>query len=80
MSEAAKRVLEGRISQMLLNEFSGWELVQAGIPTEQFSESSTFFDEWDDTTTRIRPSRWNEKTCTEHALKVEDGMKQENII
>ena len=62
MSDMAKRVLEGRISKMLLNEFNGWELVRAGIPNEQFSETSTHSDEWDDTTTRIRPSRWNEKT------------------
>ena len=80
ISESAKRVLEARISQMLLNEFNGWELVQSGAPTEQFADSSTFSDEWEDCTTRIRPSSWNERTCTEHALKIEDGIRQENII
>ena len=80
MSEAAKRVLEGRISEMLLNEFQGWELVQTGTPNVKFPESSTHSDEWETTVPRPKPGIWNERVCTEHALKVEDGIKQEEII
>ena len=52
MSEAAKRVLEGRILEMLLNEFQGWELVQTGTPNVKFPESSTHSDEWGTTAPR----------------------------
>ena len=80
MSEAAKRVLEARILEMLLNKFQGWELVRTGIPHVTFPESSTHSDEWDNTIPRPRPDTWDERICTEHALKVEYGIKQEEII
>ena len=30
--------------------------------------------------TRIKPGEWNENVCTNHALKVEDGIEVEKII
>ena len=76
MSEAEKRVLEGRISDMLLNEFKGWELVKAGTPNIKFPAISTHSDEWETTVPRPKSGIWNERVCTEHALKVEDWIKQ----
>ena len=75
MSEAEKRVLEGKISEMLLNEFKEWELVQTGTPNVKFSASSTHSDEWETTVPRPKSGIRNECVCTEHALKVEDGIK-----
>ena len=70
MSEAAKRVLEERILEMLLNKFQDWESVCTGILHVKFPETSTHSDEWDNTILRPRPDTWDERICTEHALKV----------
>ena len=80
MSEAAAKVLEGRISEMLLNYFDGWDLVRAGIPRVQFSQNSTHSDEWDNTLPREEPSVWDETVCTDHALQVEYGIEQEKLL
>ena len=80
MSEMAKRVLEGRISEILLTGFSGWELVQSGGPNDKFPGTSTHSDEWETTVPRTKPGVWNENVCTDHALKVEDGIEVEKII
>ena len=75
MSEAAKRVLEARILEMLLNKFQGWKLVRTGVPHVTFPETSTHSDEWNNTIMRPRPDTWDKRVCTEHALKVEYGIK-----
>ena len=80
LTEAAKKVLEGRISEMLMNQFQGWELVQTGVSHVGFSETSIHSDEWEKTFSKEKPKSWNDSVCTEHALNVEYGILQEKII
>ena len=77
VSDAAQKLLEGRISEILMNKFHGWELVRTGVPHKEFSENIIHSDEWYETLTRTKPKLWNEEVCTEHALAVEYGIEHE---
>ena len=80
ITEYAKKVLEARISEMLLNEFDGWRLVNSNITPTQLPADRKHSDVWETEFVRQKPNTWNEKSCTEHALNVEGGISTEECI